>query len=131
MHHPHREMVGKIGTDPRQIVYDLDADRLQMAGRADARNLQQLRRIDGTAAYHDLTRRGDTAVTAVLPEGDPGAAPPVEQQPRRDRLGLDPQVGAAAGPRPEMCVRSTRETVPAVSSASTRPLPGPCRCNRA
>src|SRR5260370_34396475 len=63
-----------------------------MAGRANARNLQQVRRIDRAAADHDLARRGNPPVNAVLAKRDAGTAPSVEQQPGRDRLGLDPQV---------------------------------------
>src|SRR5215831_15200253 len=64
-----------------------------MAGRADAENLQQVRRVDGTAADHDLSCRDDPAVAASLAERDTSAPASVKQQPGRHGLCLDPEVG--------------------------------------
>src|SRR6516165_6119874 len=90
-----REMVGEIGADPWQFVHHLDADRFQMAGRPDARDLQQVGRVDGAAGDDDLTRRQYPAIAAILPKGNPGALPALEQQPRSDRLGLDAHIWAS------------------------------------
>ena len=90
-----REMVGEIGADPWQFVHHLDADRFQMAGRPDARDLQQVGRVDGAAGDDDLTRRQYPAIAAILPKGNPGALPALEQQPRSNRLGLDAHIWAS------------------------------------
>ena len=50
-------VVGQVGADARQIVHDVDADRLQVRGRPDARHLQQVRRVDGAARQDHLARR--------------------------------------------------------------------------
>ena len=94
MGHPRRDMVRQIGADPRQFVDYRDPDRAQVPGRADAGNLQKLRRVDGAARNDHLARRRHLAVPAVLAIGDAGAAFSVKHQPGRDRLGDDPQIGA-------------------------------------
>ena len=48
------EVVLQVAADPRQIVHDRDARRLQRLGRADAGKLQQAGRADGAAAEDHL-----------------------------------------------------------------------------
>ena len=103
-----RVVVGQVGADARQIVHHRHADRLQMRARPDARHLQQVRRVDGAARQDHLARRRHLPVLALLPEGDAGAALAVEQQPRRERIGLDAQVR----PRPCACARKVRAVEP-------------------
>ncbi len=57
-------------------------------------DLQQVRRIDGAAGDDDLARRERLVVGAFLSISDAGATAAFEQQPRRDSLGLDPQIWA-------------------------------------
>ncbi len=89
-------MVVEVGADPRQVVHHRHADRLEVLGRADAGNLQQMRRVDGAAADDDLARRQLLAVHAVLAKRDAGAALAVKQEFGGDRVGLDPEIGATA-----------------------------------
>src|ERR1700751_3396030 len=92
------EMVGEVGADTRQIVSDRDADRLQMGSRSDARDLQQVRRVDSAARHHTPAPHYDLACDQhptglpVLPEGDPEATAALHYEPCRDRLGYDPQI---------------------------------------
>ena len=47
-------MVLKVLPDPRQCVVDRDADAGEMLGRADSRQLQDMRRVDGTGGEDHL-----------------------------------------------------------------------------
>ena len=47
-------MIAQILADPGQVVRDLYAERLQKGSRADSGKLQQLRRVDRTAAQDDF-----------------------------------------------------------------------------
>lgn len=49
-------VIGQVGAHTRQIVEDVDADRLEMRGRPDAGHLQQVWRVDGAARKDDLAR---------------------------------------------------------------------------
>src|SRR6202041_3946116 len=73
-----------------------DADRLQVRARADAGNLQHMRRVDRAAAEDYLARREFLPVDAALAERDAGAALALEEQPGHDRIGLDLAIAAAA-----------------------------------
>ncbi len=59
-------MVLQIVADARQLVHHLDAVRAQVPGRADARELEELRRVDGAAGEHDLAPRLCAQLAAVL-----------------------------------------------------------------
>jgi hypothetical protein len=96
MRHADDVMVVEVGADAGQVVQHRHADRLQMRRRADAGNLQQMRRVDRAAAEDHLARRGELAVGAALAERDAGAAFAVEQQLGRDRVGLDLEIAAPA-----------------------------------
>ena len=109
-------MVGQIGADTRQIVDDVDADRLQVRTRTNARDLQQMRRVDGAARQDHLARGHHLAIPALLAEGDTYAALAFEQQPGGKRLGLDAQV------RPASRLRQKRACGRAAEAAIARHL---------
>jgi hypothetical protein len=52
--HVHLEVVLQVRADTRQVRDRRDAARVQQAGRADAGELQQLRRVDRPAAQDDF-----------------------------------------------------------------------------
>ena len=127
--HPRREMVGEVGADPRQLVQHRDPDRAQMLGRADARDLQQVRRVDGAAADDHLARRRDPVVVCR-----PGDRRRRCSACRRTKAGWRPPWSRpadcrAALPGRERSAPSSRATGRAGSSANSRPPPGPRRCN--
>src|SRR5262249_34251973 len=98
------EMVGEVGANPRQIVPDRDADRLQMGSRPDARDLQQVRRIHGAARDDDLACCQYPIVLPVLPKRDPDAPAAVQHEPRGYCLGHDPQIW----PSSRLCEKGAR-----------------------
>src|SRR5215469_13718558 len=51
------EVILEILTHPREIVDDLDTEGGELGPRTDARELQQLRRVDGTGAQDDFAPR--------------------------------------------------------------------------
>ena len=63
-------VIGEVGADAGKIVAHLDADRFQMRRRADAGDLQQVRRVDRAAGDDDLAARPQRAVGAVLAKRD-------------------------------------------------------------
>src|SRR4029077_16511638 len=83
-----------------------------MAGRADARNLQQMRRVDSAAANDDLARRNDTMVAIVLAKRDAGTALSVEQQSRGNCFGFAPQVRPPPRPSQKSARRRTPKAPP-------------------
>ena len=93
VHAAHVEVVLEVLADLGAVVHHRDAELLQALGGADARELQQLRRIDRAAREDDLGRAlgaGDAAL-AVL---DADRAPALEDDARGERLGLHAQVRA-------------------------------------
>ena len=102
-------VVLQIGADTRQIVHHRHADRLQMLRRPDARDLQQMRRIDRAAAHDHLARRARLAIDAALAEDDPGAAPALEQQARGHRLGLDRRFSRRLASARKVCAVEPRK----------------------
>src|SRR5262245_16127634 len=81
-----------------------------MRGRADAGNLQQMRRVDGPPRQDHLARDPDLALLVFLPEDDADAALALANEPGREGLGLDAQVGSASCLRQEGARRRTAET---------------------
>src|ERR1051326_7141262 len=67
-----------------------------MLGRADAGDLQNMRRVDGAAGQDDLAGGAHLAIDAVLAKRDTDAATPLKQQTRRDGIGLNLEIAAAA-----------------------------------
>ena len=90
-------MVVEVLADAGKIVDRRDADLPQMRGIADARQLQELRRIDGARRYDDLAvgmRRDDPAAALVF---DAGGALSVEQDAAGEGPGRELHVPAAQG----------------------------------
>ncbi|GCC49742.1 hypothetical protein chiPu_0033923, partial [Chiloscyllium punctatum] len=65
-HRARRVVILQALADTRQRMAHLDAVRLQQSGRADARQLQQLRRVVGAAGEDDLLGGADLQGIAVL-----------------------------------------------------------------
>ena len=101
-------MVLQVLADTRQVVHDRHAGFVQQIGRADARQLQELRRVDGATGADHLAR--PHAVHASEPPVlDTDGAPPFEEDARREGAGPDGeirpsphrvQVGACGAPAP-------------------------------
>ena len=72
----------QVLADTGKVGHDVDPERAQVLCRPDAREQEELRRADGSAADDDLRRAGalDAAVLRPLDADAPGA---VEQQPSR------------------------------------------------
>src|SRR6185437_6465020 len=90
-------MVIEIGADAGQIVQYRHPDRFQMLRRTDAGDLQNMRRVDRAAGQDDLAGGAHLAIDAVLAKRDADAATPLEQETRRDGIGLDLEIAATAG----------------------------------
>ena len=86
-------MVLQVLPDPRQVGHHRDSVALQMVGRPDAGQHQQLRRVDGAAGQDHLTAGHGGAEVASLAVLDAGGAAALEQHPRRHGAGLDRQIG--------------------------------------
>jgi hypothetical protein len=89
----HLEVVLQVHADGRQIVHHGNAQLRQLGGVAHTGQLQQLRRVERSAAEHDLlgVGRAKFAANLVLHAGGGGA---VEQHLVRQRAGDDGEVGA-------------------------------------
>ena len=90
--HVHLEVVLQVLADARQVVDDVDAERLQLGGVADAGQLQQLRRVDRAAADDDLVGVRPPGRPAAEVERDARRPRAVEHQPAHERVGLHGQV---------------------------------------
>lgn len=58
-------MVLQVLADTRQAMQDRDAHRGKVVGRADAREHQELGRLDRACGHHDLAQGGDGVGLAV------------------------------------------------------------------
>ena len=74
--HRHERVVLQVAPDSRQVVAHLHAGRLQLAGRADARQQQQLRRVDRAGAQQHLAL-GAHELLASAPRAQAHADRPV------------------------------------------------------
>ena len=90
-HDEHREMVLQIGAD-RQVDDRRDAEFAQVIGRPDARQHQQLRRIERAAAEDHLAPRLGMVRMSVLDEIDAGRRRAAEHDLCRLGAGLDGEV---------------------------------------
>ncbi len=86
--HPRLQVILQVLADTGQRVHDGDAELLQQRRRPDARQLQELRRLQRARCQDDLATRGDLDVASALSIGDPGCAAAVEAYARRLRLRL-------------------------------------------
>ena len=89
------QMVLQILANARKIVDRRNAMRAQFVGRADPRQLQQLRRIDRPACQDHLTPGVDDRLHAVAAIDDPRRPSPVEDDAAGQRMGHHGQVRAA------------------------------------
>ena len=76
---------------------DLEAEAAQPVRLADARQFEELRRVDRPAAHHDLAGRAGLVRGLADAVSDTGAALAVEQQRRGERPGHDVEIGTLAG----------------------------------
>src|SRR5215813_7259326 len=81
-----------------------------MRGRADAGHLQQMRGVDGAPRQDHLAGDPDPSLLVFLAKDDADAALALANEPGREGLGLDSQVGPASCPRQEGARRRTTET---------------------
>ena len=87
------EVVLEVLADPGQVLDDVDAERPQLIGGADARQLQELRRVDRPAAEHDLAGLSPPRPSPRARELDTDGAVAVEPDAGDERERLDLEVG--------------------------------------
>src|SRR6185436_10982246 len=90
------EMVLQALANAGQVVRDRDAVPPQQRGGADARELQQLRRVDRAAGEDHLVARARYALAAALEIGDARRPSAVEHDARRERARRHREIGAPA-----------------------------------
>ena len=112
--HPRREVVAVVLADAAQLVLHLDAERLQQLRLADARQLQQMRRLHRSGRQDHLGVAPHLMRLAVLAILDADRALALQQDACGMGLGLDPQIGPGArrieegarrGPAPALLLR--------------------------
>ena len=115
--HDRREMILQIAADAAQGNPRFDPERPQIVRIADARKLQQLRRLDHAGGEDHRTCHGGPLLALVLIT-NAGDAVAVEQQPLHLRLHLDGKV-AAGQRRPQ--VRNRIAAAPALADRQLHP----------
>ena len=98
-------MILQVAADAGQVGVHGDALLLEFAARADARQHQQLRRLQRAGREYDFTPRAQRADLATLPHLDADRARAVEQDAQHLRVRLDRQVVAAADVRQQVRAR--------------------------
>jgi hypothetical protein len=93
----HLQVLLEILPDAGQVVLHRDAGLLQMVRRADTRQHEQLRRVDGAAGQDYFTFSAIAQDAAVLRELDADGALALEQHAEREGAGLYVHVGALLG----------------------------------
>ena len=86
-------MVLQALADAGKIVQDLDANRAEMRGRADARQLQQMRRVGGAGREQHLRSGTHLSHFAALPPRNPAYPSSLAVQSQYMRAGLEVKVG--------------------------------------
>ena len=117
-HDPDLHVILQVVADAGGVEHDVNAVALQQLRRSDAGELQQLRRVIRAARDQDFLARPHGAQSPVLPVFDPVGTPPVEQDPLRQRRGLDVQVAASLGGTQ---IRPRRARPPAVPRRGLKP----------
>src|SRR5471032_1932648 len=87
-------MILKVFADPGSIANHRDAVLLQERSRTDARQLQQLRRLQRAGRENDLATRARRFLQAVLHELERSGATVFDRDPRGLGAGRDDQVWA-------------------------------------
>ena len=104
-------MVLQVLADSGEVVDDVDAERLELARVADARELEQLRRVDRAAAEDHLAGLDPLGPDAAR-DLDPDRARAVEQDAIHERAAADLEVRSLqhrdAGRRGRRCSRRPR-----------------------
>ena len=90
-------MVLQVAADARQVDLGRDACGAKIRGIANARQLQQLRRVHGTAAKDHLTPGGELLVLAGAPHLHAPGDATFDQDPAGERAGPDGQVRPRQG----------------------------------
>ena len=88
-------VVVQVAPDAGQVGDDVDPEAAELVGRADAREQQQLRRLDRAGADDDLALGADPLDRAVPDDLDADAARALEEQPLRVRAGQHGEVRAS------------------------------------
>ena len=113
------EVVLEVGTDARQVGHDGDAEVLQVRRRADAGELEQLRRVDRAARQDDLAALDPLRSPTPPLDVDGDGARPLEHDAGHERPRPDGQVATAAD-RLQVGLRR-RDPATAVDVAIERP----------
>ncbi len=88
-------MLGQVLADARQVDDGRDAVLVQLLGRPDPRQHQQLGGIVGPPGQDHLALSVDLVQGALVRELHPAGPPVLDQDPCRQRVGLQVQVGPA------------------------------------
>jgi hypothetical protein len=111
-HHPDLQMVLEILADAGAFGNDRNAVLLQQSTRADARELQELRRVDGPAGENDLSPRPNLEARAAAAVLHADSLATLEDDACRERLGDDLEVRTAARPPEIPTCRAPADAAP-------------------
>ena len=112
----HLEVILHVLADAGEVVHHVDAERGELGRVADARELEELRRVEGSATADDLST--DRALHLSAPSGrviDADRARALENDLRRERARPDIEVGPA---HHGVQVRARRAQAPAASDVA-------------
>ena len=93
------DVVLEVPTDAGQVDGDVDAEAGELVGRADAREHQQLRRVEHAGAQDHLALGDDPLDGAVALDLDADAAATLDEQPPGRAPGADDEVRVPLGRR--------------------------------
>ena len=98
-------MVLQVAADAGRVVHHVDAERLQPCCGPDARQHQQLRRLQRAAREQHFAARQQPATLAALQDLGADRAPSLEQDAQHPGAGLDAQVRPSADVRVQIAPR--------------------------
>ena len=75
----HLEVILQVFAHTRKVMHHRNVERLQFVAISNSAELQQLWRVDGSAAQNDLTRHHLLRLAATLGELDTGGSLAIEQ----------------------------------------------------